>query len=386
VRKPGRKMGGEHRTNSCMNGATPTRQGSEGLSIRIRVTRRPDCIVCRSPGQVLYEGLTDRTSGASGVWTLRRCASGACGLIWLDPMPAEDEIWKAYTTYYTHSQIKQSVPQVDPVRRLFRTVMSALESGYHCVRYGHHGATKSPVKLITGLLGYLFPWRQSEWDLSAAFLQCAPGGRLLEVGCGSGDLLKKLGKLGWCVEGLDTDAHAVEIAVAKGLLVRCGTLKEMKYPGNQFDAIVMVHVIEHVHDPFSLLRECSRVLKSDGWLVLVTPNVRSLCHKLFGRSWLHLDPPRHLHLFTQAPMKRLLDESGFQKRKLFTTVRDADGVFAASRAIRRTGKYKMQSRQPRIIRMLGRCMQMAEWLALWVQPSCGEELTVVAQKNQVGSQ
>src|ERR1700691_5509244 len=62
----------------------------------------PDCVVCGVRGESLYAGLTDRLFGAAGKWSFKRCPRLPCGLIWLDPIPLETDINRAYETYYTH--------------------------------------------------------------------------------------------------------------------------------------------------------------------------------------------------------------------------------------------------------------------------------------------
>ena len=64
----------------------------------------PTCVVCGAPGEVLYAGLRDRLFSAPGEWNIKRCSNTSCGLLWLDPMPLETEVWKAYENYYTHSE------------------------------------------------------------------------------------------------------------------------------------------------------------------------------------------------------------------------------------------------------------------------------------------
>ncbi len=72
----------------------------------IRTRPCPNCYLCGEPGELLYDNLEDRLFDAPGKWTLRRCASQDCGLVWLDPMPLEKEISKAYSKYYTHDDLR----------------------------------------------------------------------------------------------------------------------------------------------------------------------------------------------------------------------------------------------------------------------------------------
>jgi 2-polyprenyl-3-methyl-5-hydroxy-6-metoxy-1,4-benzoquinol methylase len=69
-----------------------------------------------------------------------------------------------------------------------------------------------------------------------------------------------------------------------------GDFQAARLDGGDFDAITMSHVIEHVPDPLASLDKCRRLLRLGGYLVLSTPNVRSLGHQRFGQSWRGLEP------------------------------------------------------------------------------------------------
>src|ERR1035437_4940214 len=63
----------------------------------------PDCLLCGQPGAQVYGALRDLAYDLSGQWRIVRCENPACALAWLDPMPTEADIHKAYATYYTHA-------------------------------------------------------------------------------------------------------------------------------------------------------------------------------------------------------------------------------------------------------------------------------------------
>src|SRR5262249_14249516 len=145
------------------------------------------------------------------------------------------------------------------------------------------------------------------------------GARVLDVGCGSGVLLARMQALGWQVEGIEVDPDGVNAARARGVQVRLGTLEQQKFIDNYFEAVHSAHVIEHVFDPLSLLRECYRILKPGGTLIVLTPNIASLGHKNFGYAWLNLDPPRHLVLFSVKTLGQAAKLAGFNIQRLDTT-------------------------------------------------------------------
>lgn len=339
----------------------------------IRARPCPDCYLCGAQGKPLYQGLKDRLFGAPGEWNLKKCPNPECGLVWLDPMPLEEDISKAYQNYYTHQDryISNTWP-----RRVYRLA----KEGYLVRKYGYYTESVATWKKFLGIFVYLDPGRRAALDASIMYLPAQPNGRLLEVGCGSGQMLKLMQDLGWRVEGVDFDPAAVENAQAKGLQVRLGTLESQVYPDDYFDAITMSHLIEHVHDPLQLLRECNRILRPGGSLVVVTPNGGSWGHKLFRDAWRGLEPPRHLHVFTIPSLYCLAEKAGFKKLRISTTIRGANGLFMASRSIQRTGKHVNGGPQPRAVRIWARGMQLVEWAILKVKPDIGEEITLMGKK------
>ena len=149
----------------------------------------------------------------------------------------------------------------------------------------------SAMEKLVGLFVYLYLTRKAALDFKAMYLRVRFGARLLEIGCGSGRQLEFLRQLGWRVEGLDLDPVAVKVASARGLTVHTGSLKEQNFPDQYFDAVVSSHVIEHVHDPIGLLRECGRVLRPGGKLVVITPNTASWGNCGFVVTGLLSTPP-----------------------------------------------------------------------------------------------
>lgn len=341
--------------------------------LTIRSRPQPVCFSCGAPGAPLYADLADRLFGTAGTWSLRRCGNSACGLLWLDPMPLEEDIHKAYVHYYTHA-VRQD--QGGLVRRLF----DGAKRGYLANHYGYAAGVGIATRLL-GLLPWLYPGRPAELDFSVMWLEAGARGRLLDVGAGSGWLVEHMGNLGWQAEGLDFDPQSVGSARERGLVFHQGGLPQQNFAEASFDAVTMSHCIEHVHDPLAWLAEARRILKPGGRLALATPNNASFGHAMFGESWFALDPPRHLHLFNVAAMTTLMRRAGFTKFRVFTSIRDANGTFIASRAIRSSGKFDMLAPVGVMSKLAGRGMQMIEALAKVARPDAGEDLVVLAERD-----
>jgi 2-polyprenyl-3-methyl-5-hydroxy-6-metoxy-1,4-benzoquinol methylase len=260
----------------------------------IRTRPCPECYLCGAPGKTLYQGLRDRLFGAPGEWNLKECPNPECGLIWLDPVPVEEDIGKAYQNYYTHKV------------------------------YLRKGIKRFVHRMMNGAILRITRIYKEQRRINYMYLEEMKPGKLLEVGCGSGQFLDCMRRAGWEVEGVEIDSRAADYARKKyGVPVHIGTLESMQYPDNTFDAVTMNHVIEHVYEPVTLLQECHRVLKPGGRLVVVTPNTISYGHRRFRQYWRGLEPPRHLYVFSPVTLRRVAERAGFQDVLIWTTLANA---------------------------------------------------------------
>ncbi len=283
----------------------------------IRTRAHPNCFLCGTTGEVLYANLTDRLFHAPGVWQLRRCPQEKCGLLWLDPVPIKDDLPLVYQNYFTHG------PRSFAVRGVGRSLVHGLYRG---------------VLLATGLA-------RQRADLLSFYLRDAGPGRLLDVGCGDGGQLARLRVMGWQVEGQEIDPAAAEQARTQyGLQVHVGPLADLGLPDSTYQVVTMSHVIEHVYDPVSLLKECRRILKPGGSVVAITPNVKSCGHERFRSNWMPLEPPRHLHMFSPTTLREVARRAGYAKQECWTTAANAQFLAESSLNIERTGRHTVGSR------------------------------------------
>jgi SAM-dependent methyltransferase len=90
------------------------------------------------------------------------------------------------------------------------------------------------------------------------------------------------------------------------------TLEESRFPDASFDALIMLHVIEHVADPSRTLAEVFRVLKPGGYAVIETPRYDSLMFSLLGRRERSVSCDGHIYFFTTSSLQRLVEKNGFE--------------------------------------------------------------------------
>lgn len=344
------------------------------LANQIRTRPAPRCLLCGNAGRVLYDNLKDRCYAAPGVWSLRKCESASCGLIWLDPVPIEEDIGKAYQGYYTHNQ-----PEPGP--SLLRDMVWGVWHSYLGARFGYRKGVGPGWRRVLAPFALLHPGGRDELDAAAMHLPAPAGNaRVLDVGCGSGVLLARMKTLGWDVEGVEVDSEAVAAGNRRGVPVKLGTLQEQRYPDNSFDAVHSAHVIEHVYNPVALLAECRRILKPGGKLVILTPNTDSFGHREFGSAWLNLDPPRHLVLFSERTLRTAAEKAGLKVERIDSTVRTAWVYGALSSRIQATGRGEMSElgKPANLLRGIG--FQLRERLKLRSDPHTGDELRLMGTK------
>lgn len=335
--------------------------------MEIRTAPRPLCPLCGSEGGLLYEHLEDNLFKAPGRWRLKQCTKGECGLCWLDPAAVESDLGFLYEDYYTHEG-------TDLSSGLRAKLRSFLQSGYEL------------AKLLSSRALGLHQERRKLLNMYLDDLR--PPGRVLDVGCGSGDFLYRMYKSGWSVAGLDFDGRAIAYAKSKysklGFELLRNDLVGAHFPDNSFDAVTMNHVIEHVPEPVKLFSEVKRVLKPGGCLVAITPNIQSLGHSLFRDCWRGLEPPRHLQIFSLNALRYCARLATFETIEVKSSAANADVIIGASFGIRKAKQQQTISRATQeinMLRALRSCIiQYREALLLRKQFTCGEEAVLICHK------
>jgi 2-polyprenyl-3-methyl-5-hydroxy-6-metoxy-1,4-benzoquinol methylase len=230
------------------------------------------CPGCGEPlqGEVLLRG-GDRLMGGPGEFAVRACR--ACGLASTQPRLRPEQ----FAEYY---------PQT-----------------YYPAHAGRLGGLAERARLEA--IVRLGPYR----PLGARHRSA---GRLLDVGCGSGELALTFARHGWQVAGVEPSAEAAARAAAGGVEMHCGTLDDAPWQGPTFDAIVFNHSLEHVPDPLASLRQAAGLLREGGTLAVAVPNFGCWQRRMFGARWFQLDLPRHLQHLDADSLGGLFRRAGLR--------------------------------------------------------------------------
>ncbi|MEO8286806.1 MAG: class I SAM-dependent methyltransferase [Chloroflexota bacterium] len=159
-----------------------------------------------------------------------------------------------------------------------------------------------------------------------SFLEAArQTGRILDVGCASGEFLSAASARNWEVYGLEPSPIGSALAErVPGATIYTGTLDTAPWPDGWFDAVTLFEVIEHLQSPTAYVEKIARLVRPGGMFALTTPNIRSLAYRLLGTRWDPVGPNDHLYLFSPRTLESLLRDHGFVVHQMHTMATEAE--------------------------------------------------------------
>ena len=170
-------------------------------------------------------------------------------------------------------------------------------------RYYPEGYHAIPVSLEALMQG-----REHEEYKLDAIGRYGSGRRLLEIGPSYGGFLALAREAGFDASAIELDpacSRFLRETLGVQVLETGDILRGLRELGS-FDVITLWHSLEHLPDPWALLDVLPRHLKAGGLLAIASPNPGSIQFRVFGRYWLHLDAPRHVHLIPPAAVENRL--------------------------------------------------------------------------------
>ncbi|MEH6518706.1 MAG: class I SAM-dependent methyltransferase [Halioglobus sp.] len=150
---------------------------------------------------------------------------------------------------------------------------------------------------------------------------CDEPGRMLDVGCGEGFVLKSFAEEGWEVAGIDFSLAGVEAMNPKiADLAEQGdifSLLEARIAaGEQYNIVWLGNVLEHVLDPLGLMTSLRGLIKPGGLLIVTVPNDGSEYHEALyeagdidRRFWVAI--PDHMSYFTSESLRAVSEATGW---------------------------------------------------------------------------
>jgi SAM-dependent methyltransferase len=207
-----------------------------------------------------------------------------CGLLYINPRSSEEEIKKFYPETYSWKETLEA-------DSFLTKWVRSLEKGYR------YHLLRDEVSKVAKVMGRSF-------------------GKVLDIGCGTGDRLDVFRNKGFETYGVETSDSANYAREHLNLDVSKGDLFSISFPDRFFDIVTLYNVLEHTHNPTKVCNEIHRILKDDGFLVIQVPNKNSLQYHIFKKRWAAFDVPRDLYYFGTEIVRSLLGKVGFTVAKI----------------------------------------------------------------------
>jgi len=220
----------------------------------------------------------DQLHGLPGLFNVVRCRG--CGLMRTNPRPTPECIGFYYPADYSPYETSRAdvAPSNDvgAARRLVRSMVSG------------------PSRAVPDI---------------------GPG-RLLEIGCASGQFLLEMRNRGWHCDGIEFSEVAALRAAALGFRIHIGPVDGAPAPQVPYDLIVGWMVLEHLHEPIQTLKRLLEWTRPGGWIALSVPDLSALDFRVVGPDWYGLHIPNHLYHFTSRTATNLLRAAGWMPKRL----------------------------------------------------------------------
>lgn len=172
---------------------------------------------------------------------------------------------------------------------------------YYCLKYGNEHAD--------------LPENKVENYLTALkYLKSRKGEKILDIGCGKGDIIKECTETGAYVIGIDYSMSAGKLSKENGnenIILASAT--HLPFNNDIFDKITFMEVIEHMddNDIGRSLLEIKRVLNDRGYVFASTPNSWSWIINILSLKTMYREDPYHINVKNPLQLSKIFKDNGF---------------------------------------------------------------------------
>jgi SAM-dependent methyltransferase len=249
----------------------------------------------------------DDRLGSGGHFFVRRCDD--CGFGFTDPLPDPSEMPRFYAS-----------DEYAPL-------------------------AEQPRNIVERIGRFVTPLRMSRKHAFIRRLTGGKAGKSLDYGSGRGDFLRTMKAAGWTAIGVEPDARGREYAASQGLDAR-DLDAVAQFRDGSFDLVTLWHVLEHVHDPVAVLRECHRLLRPGGYCVIEVPNADCPSIQRYAERWFAWDVPRHISHFTVPTLQQCASQAGLSFSSVHPTL--TDPFYICMRSEQQRGRFAVSGIWPGI--------------------------------------
>jgi SAM-dependent methyltransferase len=251
------------------------------------------CGICGNTSDNIKHDLREMFFGSREMFEYAECS--ACGVLELLNVP--EDLSRFYPTdYYSFGP-----PRIKSSHTLKHHINKPFMSAYLA-------APEGPARNLVSKL------RRIPEDIAKlAKMRISRSSRILDVGCGAGDLLLLMERYGFTnLAGIDPFIEK-DIEYPSGLTIRQLNVSDLN---ETYDVVMSHHVVEHIPNPFDALKDMARLTKPGGYVLIRMPNAASEAKDHYGVNWVQWDPPRHVFVHTPKTVEILAESAGLEVEEI----------------------------------------------------------------------
>ncbi len=198
---------------------------------------------------------------------------------------------------------------------------------------------------------------------------------VLEIGCGSGMLLREIKKRGAKITGCEIDRKSCEIAnetLGANIISNIQVSEFLDKNSHKFDLIAMSHVLEHFQNPVKILKQLRSAIEENGTLLIVVPNLDGAPKTFLKRYWGYWQVPVHVTHFNRHSISRLIENCGYKVEVVAT--RNADFM---SLGLLISNVLNLKKSEPGPLTSL--LIRLFSWCWSWTYKFGRQDLIIVAR-------